>query len=300
MSNDLRDAVWQNGPTDPTQRFVLLSLADRADDNGYCWPSFADIAKRTGYTKRTVINAMSKLETDGWITSEVRYKHGKARTSNGTHLNAKRLLGSESVSLDSELNSLPNEQKPPLVVNDVHWGSEFNSPESYIESIKEIETPRPPLQILRDHFSQRTTIQPNEQTGMYERNWEKPLAAILEKARGDPLAAVALIDAALDVAWGKNDSGKTYPVASPKSIATIAANLAVSSKATATAADDETIWQRALQAITRKEYSDERLKAAIRAVGFDRIARANGHDADQLRKQLGNEYRSNIRNTAPA
>ena len=158
---------------------------------------------------------------------------------------------------------------------------------------------RPPLQTLRDHFSQRTTIQPNDRTGAYERNWEKPLAAILEKARGDPVAAAALIDAALDVAWGKNGSGKTYPVASPRSIATIAANLAVSGKATATAADDETIWQRALQAITRKEYSDERLKAAIRAVGFDRIARANGYDADQLRKQLGNEYR-NSRNTSPA
>lgn len=300
MSNDLRDAVWQNGPTDPTQRFILLSLTDRADDNGYCWPSYADIAKRTGYTKRTVINAMSKLETDGWIVSEVRYKSGKSRTSNGTHVNTERLLGSETVSLRGELNSPPNEQKTPLVVNDVHWGSEFNSPESYIESIKEIDPPRTPLQTLRDHFVQRTTIQPNEHTGTYDRNWTQPLAGILEKARGDPVAAAALIDAALDVAWGKNGTGKTYPVASPRSIATIAANLAVSEKVTAAAADDETIWQKALQAITRKEYNDERLKAAIRAVGFDRIARANGHDADQLRKQLGNEYRSHNRTTAPA
>lgn len=287
MSNGLRDAVWDNGPTDPTMKFVLMSICDRADDKGYCWPSHNDTAKRTGYTRRTVINAMSRLEDEGWISTEVRYKRGRERTSNGVLVNTQMLLGSELNSLGSEIDSLG-------VVNDVHWGSELNSPESFIESIKEIETTPPtPIEAIREYFVTQTALQPNDRTGTFEREWSKPLEKLLQLAHGDPAAGCALVDRALAVARGDNDNRKVYTVTCPRSILSIATNLAAAQGATASAADDDSLWQRAVQAVTRRDYSDERLKAAIRAIGgTSRIATANGHDAANLKRQLGAAYRA--------
>ena len=128
---------------------------------------------------------------------------------------------------------------------------------------------------------------------MNELDWLTPLASILKMGGGDVEVAKTLITTSIDKAWStlKGD-GAPYPVHTPRSIVKFAANLAAAGKATTTAADDETIWQRALNAISRKDYSDDRLKAAIRAIGGSgRIASANGHETDQLRRQLANEYR---------
>ena len=289
MSNRLRDAVWENGPTDPTMTLILMSICGRANEDGYCWPSHDDTAKRTGYSRKTVKTATKKLVDAGWIRTEVRYTIGRERSSNGIYVNINMLFSGVVVTpQDAPLVGYELPQVGTLLPP----GGVAATPESFIESVNEIKNDRAPLDGLREHFVKRTTIQPNDRTGTYDRNWKEPLEAILAQTGNDAAAAAALIDAALDIAWGKNGSGKTYPVASPRSIATIAANLTAAGKATTTAADDETIWQRALNAISRKDYSDDRLKAAIRAIGGSgRIASANGHETDQLRRQLANEYR---------
>ena len=48
-------------------KLVLLSMADQADDNGYCWPSIEFTAKRTSLSKRSVINAIKALEQQGFL-----------------------------------------------------------------------------------------------------------------------------------------------------------------------------------------------------------------------------------------
>lgn len=150
------------------------------------------------------------------------------------------------------------------------------------------------LDQLRDHFTRSTAVYPNDRTGRYERDWGEPLAKMLELSGGDVDAAAAMIDAALAIAWGKNDSGKTYPVASPRSILTIAVNLAAAGRSAVSAADDDSLWQRALQAVARRDYSDERLKSAIRAIGGSQaVASANGHNTETLRRKLAHEYRRN-------
>src|SRR5688572_32574406 len=70
----------------------MLALADRADDNGYCWPSIDDLAERTKLSPRAVqkaIAALAKLgeldvENGGGRHRSNRYRiTPKPRTSDG-------------------------------------------------------------------------------------------------------------------------------------------------------------------------------------------------------------------------
>lgn len=65
MSNKRLTAVWDLSVQSGTKLLTLLSLADRADDDGHCWPSHEDTAQRTR-SKRTYINRLiSEIEADG-------------------------------------------------------------------------------------------------------------------------------------------------------------------------------------------------------------------------------------------
>lgn len=65
--------VWSNGPTDSTQRFVLLALADSAsDDGGNAYPSIGTLAKKCALSDRTVIRALDGLVADGYLTRQRR------------------------------------------------------------------------------------------------------------------------------------------------------------------------------------------------------------------------------------
>jgi Helix-turn-helix domain len=41
---------------------VLVSLADNANDDGFCWPSIDTISERTCASRRAVIEAIKALE----------------------------------------------------------------------------------------------------------------------------------------------------------------------------------------------------------------------------------------------
>lgn len=73
-----------------TRKQVLLAIASRADADGYCWPSYADIAARTELSKSTVRRALEDLEVDGFVTRESRYRKTKngrwERDNNGWQL----------------------------------------------------------------------------------------------------------------------------------------------------------------------------------------------------------------------
>lgn len=60
----------------PTQKAVLISLADNANDQGDCWPSLATIAMRTCFGKTAVIAAIRWLEEHGAVVAD---------RSNGRH-----------------------------------------------------------------------------------------------------------------------------------------------------------------------------------------------------------------------
>lgn len=78
MSRKLKDAVLDalvHLPTtvSPGDRFTWVVLADRQSDmHGYAWPSYADIAARTGLNHDWVGHAVESLEAHGLLHVERR------------------------------------------------------------------------------------------------------------------------------------------------------------------------------------------------------------------------------------
>jgi uncharacterized phage protein (TIGR02220 family) len=53
-----------------TQKLVLISLADQANDDGVCWPSIGSISKRTGLKDRAIRGAIQALQNEGYLQVE--------------------------------------------------------------------------------------------------------------------------------------------------------------------------------------------------------------------------------------
>jgi Helix-turn-helix domain len=69
----------------PTPKFVLMALADDANDDGYCYPSHRRIAQKCSITERSVRRMIEVLCAKGYVVVRQRF-HNRARTSNGYQL----------------------------------------------------------------------------------------------------------------------------------------------------------------------------------------------------------------------
>jgi hypothetical protein len=67
MSIEVMTYVWKNSPSKSGRLLVLLALADRAHDNGICWPGVNELAKKARLGPRQVERALKELEADGEI-----------------------------------------------------------------------------------------------------------------------------------------------------------------------------------------------------------------------------------------
>lgn len=67
MSIKLMTAVWDREDLSSTQKLVLLSLADWANDDGLCWPSINRLAIKTSMAGRSVQRIIRDLESMGFI-----------------------------------------------------------------------------------------------------------------------------------------------------------------------------------------------------------------------------------------
>lgn len=65
-----------------TQRFVLIMLGNRADEEGYLYPSVQWICRHTGLDRRTVQRTIKWLETKHLIRRDSRHDDEKGQTSN--------------------------------------------------------------------------------------------------------------------------------------------------------------------------------------------------------------------------
>ena len=70
-----------------TQKFVLVALADYADDDHSCYPSYKLTAQRIGASVSTVRRAIESLESDGYVRVSKRYGDDGKQTSNRYVLN---------------------------------------------------------------------------------------------------------------------------------------------------------------------------------------------------------------------
>ncbi|MDB6454729.1 helix-turn-helix domain-containing protein [Falsirhodobacter sp. 20TX0035] len=68
MSIKIMSAVFESETLGPTQRLIMLALADHADDSGRCYPSIARLCQRTGLGERAVQNNIRALVEAGYIS----------------------------------------------------------------------------------------------------------------------------------------------------------------------------------------------------------------------------------------
>ena len=67
MSIKLLSAAWDLD-IGSTEKMVLMSLCDFANENGVCWPSVATICRKTSKSERTVQTALKWLKDNGFYT----------------------------------------------------------------------------------------------------------------------------------------------------------------------------------------------------------------------------------------
>lgn len=66
----------------PTIKFVLMALADAADDHGFCWPSIPTLANKTCMDQRSVQRILKVLKESNFIEVQARYRNDGSPTSN--------------------------------------------------------------------------------------------------------------------------------------------------------------------------------------------------------------------------
>ncbi len=81
MSMLLMVKAMQTKVGNPLRKLVLIKLADNANDEGECWPSYQYIADQCEISKRSVINHVKALEQSG-IVRTIKRDGPKGNTSN--------------------------------------------------------------------------------------------------------------------------------------------------------------------------------------------------------------------------
>ena len=96
----------------PALKLVLLKLADRANDDGECWPGNASIAKACCIGERTLIRYIAQLEELGLLAIKRRHDDEGKRTTNSYLLD---LDGSLSAKLAHGLSAKSCKNHVPTV-----------------------------------------------------------------------------------------------------------------------------------------------------------------------------------------
>ncbi|EPM2991052.1 helix-turn-helix domain-containing protein [Escherichia coli] len=140
MSMRLMVEVFHTEVGNPMHKLVLLKLADNANDNGECYPSYQHIAKQCEIGKSTAMRAIDALCEKGLLIKQPRYLiGGKEQTSNFYVIVLPSLQGSVTVT--------------PGVVSERHQGSVTVTPgvvserhpnQSYITSKENLNKDIPP------------------------------------------------------------------------------------------------------------------------------------------------------------
>jgi hypothetical protein len=73
-------ACWPLQGMSPSQKAVLISLADQANDDGVCWPAVGTIAARTCLSERAVRDALAWLQAAGAVFREYRHNTSTSYT----------------------------------------------------------------------------------------------------------------------------------------------------------------------------------------------------------------------------
>lgn len=81
MSIKQMTSVFNDSSLKPTQKLIMLAIADNSNDEGFCYPSIKTICEKTSLSKPTVINNLKELEADEKIISQKRTRKNGTATS---------------------------------------------------------------------------------------------------------------------------------------------------------------------------------------------------------------------------
>lgn len=130
----------------PARKLVLLKLADNANDDGICFPSYQYIADKCEMSKRSAISHIDDLIKMGFVTKKARKnKDGSSANLYLLHLeqgSEKSALGGENISLGSEKSALGGSEKSAPITS--------HSLEPVIESKK--TTQKSEFEMLLEQF----------------------------------------------------------------------------------------------------------------------------------------------------
>lgn len=132
-----------------TGKAVLVALADYANDEGYCWPSFATLAAKTELTRRAVIAWIEKLEAGGLIVRESCHRQEGGHTSNRYQL------------LVNSIQPRVNESHPSECITFTGPGESDSPPRctSFTPEVNEVHPP-PAAPPSEDHASRGLPADP--------------------------------------------------------------------------------------------------------------------------------------------
>jgi hypothetical protein len=116
--------IFENGPDVMAERFVLLALADYADESGSCYPSIAGLCSKTCMTDRGVQKIIRRLEAGGWLTVTV---GGGRRNANYYTLKTPNDVPRNEKKTPNVVRKTPN--TVPKTPNDSAENPEHGSPE---------------------------------------------------------------------------------------------------------------------------------------------------------------------------
>lgn len=127
----------------PVRKLVLLKLADQANDNGECWPSYKTIAEAAECSRRSAVTHIDWLEKHGFLWIEERRLDGNRNMTNVYHLTLGKgklenggggenpALGGETVALGGGENPAPkpvNNNQSMNHINTTHDKADVEKP----------------------------------------------------------------------------------------------------------------------------------------------------------------------------
>lgn len=156
-------------PLKPTPKLILLSLADMADDNGYCFPAHKTIARKSSVSVSTVKRALDKMQQQGLITKRIR-RNGRENLSNGYALSFADITSVQCEPTSAQIDTPPVHLDEPTSVHPHEPVTTNNLKTSHTFSdAGKIETPEqfdqffsPSMPKNTRQFAMRADWQPDE------------------------------------------------------------------------------------------------------------------------------------------
>lgn len=197
----------------PIRKLVLIKLADNANDNGECWPSYQHIADHCECSRSAVRLHIDALIGMGVLTKENRMgiNNGKGNTSNVYYLNLDNPMPPKSTApVPSKITGMPLENTPPMPFGGTRTSHSF-------EPVNEPNDPPNPQKGEGDEWlladAKKALEFYNEQTGTRCRDI-KPFVLMLtptQTREAYTLAELQLVIRWVLATWRRRGSGLPKP-----------------------------------------------------------------------------------------